>query len=287
MRTFKLLAALAFVFVCSANILASRGGVSDKVFYEGVSYPMSVGFPMEQYFAEYPEKNRPKPMNNIVTPTGFIATFEFIGNDLYLKDYQMIVGFGTPGESLMPKLFPNGEKLKISWLSKPVIFGLGKGVLNERKTAYIFPSYLVLDLKNGEIQSKRETTHEEYQKYLKERLADRSPSTTSSPAPFIADLKLSVAATAAENAKSGQQEKIELSVLENAMVNVLTAASDPEGDFLTYEYEISGGKIVGKGAKVIWDLTGLKAGSYTIKVAVDDGCGICGNTVTKTVTIKE
>ncbi len=70
-------------------------------------------------------------------------------------------------------------------------------------------------------------------------------------------------------------------------ISVNTKAVDPENDVLTYNYDISGGKIIGQGAQVIWDLSGVKAGTYTITASVDDGCGICGTTVTKTVVIKD
>lgn len=69
-------------------------------------------------------------------------------------------------------------------------------------------------------------------------------------------------------------------------ISVITTAVDPENDVLTYNYTISAGKIIGTGANVIWDLSGVKAGTYTITVGVDDSCGICGATVTKTVIIK-
>lgn len=70
-------------------------------------------------------------------------------------------------------------------------------------------------------------------------------------------------------------------------VNVVTTAVDPEGDVLMYNYTISGGRIVGAGAKVTWDLNGVMAGTYTITAGVDDGCGICGKRETQTVTIDQ
>ena len=68
---------------------------------------------------------------------------------------------------------------------------------------------------------------------------------------------------------------------------VATTATDPENDVLTYNYTVSGGRIVGTGANVTWDLSGARPGSYTITAGVDDGCGICGQTQTQTVTIAE
>lgn len=68
---------------------------------------------------------------------------------------------------------------------------------------------------------------------------------------------------------------------------VTVSAEDPEQDVLTYNYTVSGGRIVGTGAKVTWDLSGVQAGTYTITAGVDDGCGICGKTMTTSVTITE
>ena len=69
-------------------------------------------------------------------------------------------------------------------------------------------------------------------------------------------------------------------------VGVATTAVDPENDVLTYNYTVSGGRIVGSGANVSWDLTGAQPGTYTITAGVDDSCGVCGQTQTKTITVK-
>lgn len=69
-------------------------------------------------------------------------------------------------------------------------------------------------------------------------------------------------------------------------ISVTTEPNNPLGDPLIYHYNISGGEIIGEGSKVIWDLSGLAPGSYTITAGVDDGCGICGETKTQTVEVK-
>ncbi len=63
-------------------------------------------------------------------------------------------------------------------------------------------------------------------------------------------------------------------------------SSDPT-DVLTYNYTVSAGKIVGNGANVKWDLSGVKPGEYTITAGVDNGCGVCGTTKTLVVTVRE
>ncbi|MGE3465572.1 MAG: hypothetical protein AB7J13_01450 [Pyrinomonadaceae bacterium] len=74
---------------------------------------------------------------------------------------------------------------------------------------------------------------------------------------------------------------------DNRTISVATRASDPENDVLTYNYTVSGGRVVGTGANVQWDLSSAQAGTYTITTGVDDGCGICGRTDTKTITVRE
>ena len=69
-------------------------------------------------------------------------------------------------------------------------------------------------------------------------------------------------------------------------ISVTTTAVDPENDPLTYNYTVSGGRIVGTGANVQWDLSGVSPGTYTITAGVDDGCGLCGQTQTRTVTVE-
>jgi hypothetical protein len=71
----------------------------------------------------------------------------------------------------------------------------------------------------------------------------------------------------------------------NTTIEVTTKAVDPEKDVVTYHYTVSGGRIVGQGANVSWDLTSIAPGTYTITAGVDDGCGICGQTQTRTITI--
>ncbi len=77
-----------------------------------------------------------------------------------------------------------------------------------------------------------------------------------------------------------------LSCNDNTTINITTTAVDPENDPLVYNYTVSGGRIIGSGANVQWDLSGVAPGTYTITAGVDDGCGFCGQTQTRTVTVE-
>ncbi len=70
-------------------------------------------------------------------------------------------------------------------------------------------------------------------------------------------------------------------------ITVFTTVVNPMNSVLVYAYYISGGKIVGQGRKVVWDLSGVKAGTYKITAVADDGCGPCGKYITKTVVVKD
>ena len=83
------------------------------------------------------------------------------------------------------------------------------------------------------------------------------------------------------------KDQIILNCSSEKTISVSTKATNENNDILLYNYALTGGKIIGNGEKVIWDLTGAKPGTYTITAATDNGCGLCGTTVTKTVTVVE
>lgn len=65
----------------------------------------------------------------------------------------------------------------------------------------------------------------------------------------------------------------------DSIIEVKTIAMDNGKN--NYLYVVTGGKIIGSGALVKWDLTGVSPGTYTITVAIDD----YGPTQTKLVTV--
>ena len=58
----------------------------------------------------------------------------------------------------------------------------------------------------------------------------------------------------------------------NSMVTVTVAASDPDGDALSYTYTVSGGAIAPNGASAMWTAPG-QAGAFSVSVTVSDGKG--------------
>ena len=72
-----------------------------------------------------------------------------------------------------------------------------------------------------------------------------------------------------------------------ARVKVSASAQDRENNPLIYLYNVTGGRIVGQGSNVFWDLTKERAGEYSITVSADDGGGTKGKQITKTIKLEE
>lgn len=73
----------------------------------------------------------------------------------------------------------------------------------------------------------------------------------------------------------------------DSQVALRTSASDPENDVLLYSYTTTGGRIVGDGANVTWDLSGVQPGTYRANVYVKDGQPFHEVTDFVTITVTE
>jgi outer membrane protein OmpA-like peptidoglycan-associated protein len=62
-------------------------------------------------------------------------------------------------------------------------------------------------------------------------------------------------------------------VLVGERVRITAIARDPDGDPLTYSWRTNGGQIIGSGASVQLDTSGVAPGSYTVTGRVEDGRG--------------
>lgn len=71
------------------------------------------------------------------------------------------------------------------------------------------------------------------------------------------------------------------------LVNVKTFVTNPKNVSLTFEYKVSGGRITGEGANVVWDLKGVRPGTYMISVAIKGNRGVSDEVRAQQITIRE
>jgi hypothetical protein len=72
----------------------------------------------------------------------------------------------------------------------------------------------------------------------------------------------------------------------DAQVKLKAIACDADGDTVLYTYTVTGGRITGDGASVVWNLSGVtRPATYTVSVEVDDGCG-CMSSDSTEVTLE-
>jgi hypothetical protein len=102
----------------------------------------------------------------------------------------------------------------------------------------------------------------------------------------VTDLRLSTEKLSLP-CKPGYRPADGVTVSESMVVDVSVTAHDPENDVLLYNYTVSGGRVVGIGSNVKWDLSGVATGTYTITAEADDGCGNCGKNQVRTVSVAE
>ena len=65
-----------------------------------------------------------------------------------------------------------------------------------------------------------------------------------------------------------------MDVASGGSIELRAKASDPDGDKLNYSWSSTGGVVSGSGETATFNATGVKAGSYTATVTVDDGRGL-------------
>jgi hypothetical protein len=59
--------------------------------------------------------------------------------------------------------------------------------------------------------------------------------------------------------------------MENPRVRLRAEGFSPDGNRLRYRWNVSGGRLEGDGENVVWDLTGVQPGVYTVNATVESG----------------
>lgn len=215
----KTIAIGVFMFAVTTSTAFATAQYSDKVVYEGKTYSLHTN-PMGTYFAQHPDK---KPQGDVVSTAlwrGYVATFEFKKNNLFLKAIEIqiwnVAEDGTSWRSAKDDVVPKGKKLRVDWFTGILLLPHGK-LVKYVHGGYgsTYSDYILLEVKNGVLTDKRVFDHKGYEAF-KERQ-------------FQAYRKTDAYKQQAAKLEKGgySQERLDL-ILQHSIVNYTTAFLDAE-----------------------------------------------------------
>jgi hypothetical protein len=148
----------------------------DRIIYNGNEYALHSN-PLESFFEKNPEK---RPEGGIISTglwRGYIATFEIRDKQLFLKDIEIMLEDTTKSEnnrnyiwkSVIDKVFPNQNEIKIDWLTGILVIPQGK-LVNYVHMGYAstYENYILLEIDKGDLKNEKHFDAIEYEKF-KER----------------------------------------------------------------------------------------------------------------------
>lgn len=165
---------------CFCQVFATDQ-MPDKVIYKGKEYTLAFDiFPMEDYFEKFPEKHpreiilKESPSKTIKFPSsglwrGYIATYEIIGDELCLSDIEVRKENSDDYESIIHKIFPSGEKLKIDWLDGLFLLEGDYKEYNPQIHHHIYENYIHFEIKQARITKIKEFDLKGFEEYEKKQ----------------------------------------------------------------------------------------------------------------------
>lgn len=168
----KLLVVLVGIFI-SLNAFGTAQ-YPDKIIYKGKEYMLHSN-PMEFYFEKYPEKRPHGQVGSTALWRGYVATFELIDSQLFLKDIEVqtstkdaSTGESSYGwESKLCYVLPDTtQKMKIDWLTGLLVIPHGK-MINYVHMGYgsTYSKYILLEFENGNLVKERRFNHKKYERF--------------------------------------------------------------------------------------------------------------------------
>lgn len=168
MKTFLTIVLTLFI---GLNIGATEQ-LPDKIIYQGKTYNLHNN-PLETYFKKHPNKRPAKMMQISNLWRGYVATFEFKDNQLFLKDIEIQYRDTTSKEiytykwkSVLHKVIPDGKNIKIDWLTGLLVIPHGK-LIEHVHMGYssTYENYILLELENGHLKKEKHFDRNAYEAF--------------------------------------------------------------------------------------------------------------------------
>jgi len=144
----------------------------DKILYNNKEYSLLTN-PLEKYFEQHEDK---RPKNTEMSSAlwrGYIATFEIIENQLYVKEIEIQVwnekSDETEWKSVINDIFPKPEDRKIDWFNGLLTLPYGE-IINYVHMGYAstYENYTIIEIQKGKYIKSKDLNFKEYDNF-KER----------------------------------------------------------------------------------------------------------------------
>ncbi len=153
----------------------------DFIWHNGQKYKLST-YPLNAYLRLFPEKEVVVEHDAYSTNLwrGYIATFELVGDELFVKDvivqlsseelkekglYRKNYSYYDGFKSVLRVLFPEGTSLKADWYSGILVCPYGRIV----KTPVYTAKYLLLEIKDGILVKTETLNKKQYLRFLEKQ----------------------------------------------------------------------------------------------------------------------
>lgn len=157
-------------FLIAQNVLATAQE-PDKIIYHGKEYGLYSN-PLQSFFEKNPDRLPQNEVRSSALWRGYVATFEVIENELYVKDIQMqyrdtiskVHPFGW--KSVLNKVFPNKKERKLDWFTGVLVIPHGKLVSYVHMGyASTYKKYKLLEMDQGVLHKELNMNHRKYKKF--------------------------------------------------------------------------------------------------------------------------
>jgi hypothetical protein len=156
--------------ILTQNVLATAQ-MSDKIIYHGKKYGLYSN-PLQSYFEKNPAQLPQIEVRCTALWRGYVATFEVIENELYVKDIQMQYSDTISKvhqfvwKSVLDKVFPNQKERKLDWFTGVLVIPHGKLVSYVHMGyASTYKKYKLLELNHGVLREELNMNHRKYETF--------------------------------------------------------------------------------------------------------------------------
>lgn len=144
----------------------------DKINYNGKEYNLNSN-PLEVYFEKNPNKRPKSEVRSSALWRGYVATFEIIDNQLFLKDieiqYRDTTSKGSNNsnwKSVLNEVFADQKNIQVDWYTGLLVLPQGK-VVNYAHMGYgsTYQHYTILELNKGVLTQEKQFKRKAYEKF--------------------------------------------------------------------------------------------------------------------------